>query len=196
MNRSAPVLITLLSLLALAGCTTDPPYGCPLKDTGGCSSMQQVYSVARKTPPNVSSEQIMNASNSAPAAPHAAPAGAPYQPPAYAEPGNVGEPVFHQPKVYRVWIAPYVDADGNLRSGEITYFSTPGAWDYGTLDQSGEAGGSLFTPQQPGDLGFTPAPTAPKGAPPAPPSGLPTPSNATPVTTPQGITQPAVSLKP
>ncbi|MDR5726917.1 MAG: type IV conjugative transfer system lipoprotein TraV [Terriglobia bacterium] len=199
MNRSAALVLTLLPLLALAGCVTDPPYGCPLRVTGGCSSMSQIYNVARKAPLNAQTEQIMTL-NSKDAAKSQAPAQvSPYEPSAYTEPGQVGEPIFHQPQVYRVWIAPYVDADGNLRSGQYTYFSTPGAWDYGRLDDSGIAGGAMFTPQKPGNLGFTPAPKTAASPPPSPSgnaNGLPTPSSAAPVTNSEGITQPSASLSP
>lgn len=66
-----------------------------------------------------------------------------------------GMPVFKQPKVMRVWVAPYVDADGNLRSGEYAYFATPGEWNYGSLNKPGAASG-MFEPTRPGQLGFTP----------------------------------------
>ncbi|KWU17818.1 hypothetical protein AS149_13945 [Burkholderia cenocepacia] len=64
-------------------------------------------------------------------------------------------PVFKQPKVMRVWVAPYVDADGNLRSGEYAYFATPGEWNYGSLNKPGAASG-MFQPTRPGQLGFNP----------------------------------------
>lgn len=90
-----------------------------------------------------------------------------------------GMPVFKQPKVMRVWVAPYVDADGNLRSGEYAYFATPGEWNYGSLNKSGAASG-MFQPTRPGQLGFTPQDKRAQGsqasqgaAPSAPPEAAP-----------------------
>lgn len=70
-------------------------------------------------------------------------------------PSQNGMPVFQQPKVLRVWVAPYVDADGNLRSGEYAYVATPGQWNYGGLKKPGAAAG-IFGPSRPDKLGFTP----------------------------------------
>src|SRR5690606_17618151 len=73
----------------------------------------------------------------------------------YPDAAQQGMPVFQQPKVMRVWLAPYVDADGNLRSGEYTYFATPGAWNYGSLQTPGQASG-VYEPSRPDQLGFNP----------------------------------------
>jgi conjugal transfer pilus assembly protein TraV len=73
----------------------------------------------------------------------------------YPDAAQQGMPVFKQPKVMRVWVAPYVDADGNLRSGEYAYFATPGEWNYGSLNKPGAASG-MFQPTRPGQLGFNP----------------------------------------
>lgn len=77
----------------------------------------------------------------------------------YPDAAQQGAPVFKQPKVMRVWVAPYVDADGNLRSGEYTYFATPGSWNYGSLNKPGAASG-IFEPTKPGQLGFNPTSAA------------------------------------
>jgi len=148
-----------------------PPHRCQLGDYNpNCHTMQEVYDKATHAPAKVSSmEQVMkpDSAHPLPQAPLAGPLsnnGA-----AYAEPGSVGQPLFKEPKVHRVWIAPYVDADGNLRSGEYTYFSTPGEWDYGSLRTNGAAsGGTLFAPTKGTQLGFTPA-TKPTAAAPTPP---------------------------
>ncbi|MCC5609599.1 TraV family lipoprotein [Nostoc sp. CHAB 5834] len=81
----------------------------------------------------------------------------------YPEPSQQGRPVFQQPKVMRVWVAPYVDADGNLRSGEYTYFNTPGKWNYGDMKKPGAASGA-FEPGRPSNLGFNPVVKAPPEA--------------------------------
>jgi conjugal transfer pilus assembly protein TraV len=108
---------------------------------------------------------------------------------------TTGAPVFQQPRVMRVWVAPYVDADGNLRSGEFVYFATPGSWNYGTLRRPGSASG-IFGPTRPTDLGFTPVtPPARGGAaaparPPEPGAAAPTPGGGAAQQAPGGITQP------
>lgn len=197
-------MITLLTLifltvLLLAACASKPPYACPLHANEGCHSMAEVYEASRKASPSAQGEHIMTARSSV-AAPPANPIA--NNPGAYREP-DVGQPVFRQPQVHRVWIAPYVDADGNLRSGEYTYFATPGEWTYGTLHESGAASGStVFAPQRPDHLGFTavePRKTSP--APPAPPGkaveSLPTPTGVSPAAVAavrEGITQPAETL--
>jgi hypothetical protein len=79
-------------------------------------------------------------------------------------------PVFKQPEVHRVWVAPYVDSDGNLRTGEYTYFSTPGKWNYGTTKRPGE-GSAIFGPAKPNaNLGFVPVTQQQEKRPAAPPS--------------------------
>jgi conjugal transfer pilus assembly protein TraV len=107
-------------------------------------------------------------------------------------------PVFQQPKVVRVWIAPFVDANGNLHSGEYQYFSTPGHWNYGSLKAPGQASG-MFQPSMPGDYGFNPVTkTETTNAPPAPPINAP--ANQTVKAAgseePGGITQPYQKLVP
>jgi conjugal transfer pilus assembly protein TraV len=87
----------------------------------------------------------------------------------YPEAGTNGMPVFQQPQVMRVWVAPYVDANGNLRSGEYTYFSTPGKWNYGDLKKSGSASG-IFEPGRADRLGFNPVVASPAAGAPARPA--------------------------
>jgi type IV conjugative transfer system lipoprotein TraV len=173
--------LTLLTttVVAFAGCTSTPPYTCKLGEFNpNCHTMQQVYGQAKTTPGQTGSlEQIMRPDPAHPMPPAAPPMPMANRGGVYAEPGEVGAPVFKEPEVHRVWIAPYVDADGNLRSGEYTYFSTPGAWNYGTSTTRGSAAAStMFAPTKNinGDLGFTPAvksvaPPAPKAARPASP---------------------------
>ena len=193
------IVFTLLIVLSATACTSKPPYACPLHDDEGCHSMQEIYDASRKASPTAQGEHIMSAhSKLADATPNPLA----NNPIAYVEP-DIGQPVFRQPHVHRVWIAPYVDADGNLRSGEYTYFATPGEWTYGTLHEPGAAGFStLFAPQRPDHLGFTAVePAKSSQTPPAPPSkaveALPTPTGVSPAAaaaTREGITQPAETL--
>ena len=185
MNKST--ILLLIGTLVLAGCASEPVDHCKLNHhTKGCYSMEQVYKKAAQSPSNVSTiQQIMRKHPGAPATPVNLPAAVGYNN-GYADPGSVGEPVFKQPKVYRVWIAPYVDADGNLRSGEYTYFSTPGQWAYGSLRTPGSASaGTLFAPSKTTALGFKPDVNN-NGAPPIPPgqTQTPTPINQSSITPP------------
>jgi hypothetical protein len=160
--------------------------------------MQDVYEASRKASPTAQGEHIMSAHSKVSEETRNPITN---NPGSYVEP-DVGQPVFRQPRVHRVWIAPYVDADGNLRSGEYTYFATPGEWTYGTLHEPGAASAStLFAPQRPDHLGFTAVEPGKASSPPAPPSkaveSLPTPtgiSSATATATREGITQPAETL--
>jgi hypothetical protein len=161
--------------------------------------MAEIYETSRKASPTAQGEHIMNARASS-AATQASPMV--NNPGAYGEP-DVGQPVFRQPQVHRVWIAPYVDADGNLRSGEYAYFATPGEWGYGSLRAPGVASAAtLFAPQRPDHLGITAIESSKaSSAPPAPPGKaaetLPTPPAVSPAAAAaarEGITQPAETL--
>lgn len=151
--------------VALSACST-PGYRCPVGDenrpNGECSSIEKTYETARAAEragakgmtvfdPKVAAE--IEKSKNVPVLPGAASA--------YPETPVNGMPVFEQPRVYRVWIPPYVDAEGNLRSGEYSYFSTPGRWNYGSLKKEG-AGSSVMEPTKPNSLGFTPEVMEPK----------------------------------
>lgn len=154
-------LFALIPIAAafLAGCSSAPyipEYRCPLNDsaTGKCASVEDAYkaSKAYKASSSANTQSVFQAQQDAPQ---------PQQPffkgesSNYPEPGQNGMPVFQQPKVMRAWVAPYVDADGNLRSGEYTYFNTPGQWNYGDLKKAGNASG-IFEPSKKSKLGFTP----------------------------------------
>ena len=178
-----------LVLAGLAGCATVGPE-CPLQKGPGCQSVTQVYQDAREADPNLSGQWLPKAS-----AQPAQSAGPDWSAPSgYAEPGQVGEPIFREPRVYRVWIAPFVDANGNMHSGQYVYFSTPGEWSYGALHDTGAASPGLYGPLPPGESfgGKTQKATAlnvPGGQPPKPSSGNKD-------KTVNGITQPKESLTP
>lgn len=172
-----PLLLATLALASglLGACSSAPTYDCPLVGAGAgkCASTERAYAQAQSVPPgSVGATQsvfqvAVPAAGSRPEA--VAPViGALAKVPG---PGQTGMPVFQQPKVMRVWIAPYVDADGNLHSGEYTYFSTPGRWNYGTMKQPGDASSGMFEPAKPGDYGFNPVDNQAStgAAPPAPP---------------------------
>lgn len=186
------LLLTAALTLTLTACAGlgHVEYDCPINgpSTPNCSSMEDAYKLSRNTTNSGSSVFENKAAASAQAA------AIPY----FGEHSNypatqTGMPVFQQPKVMRVWLAPYVDADGNLRSGEYTYFATPGAWNYGTLQSPGEASG-VFKPSNPNSLGFNPvaAPTGKDNSRPNTPEGRPAAPNTQTAVQPNsaGITQP------
>lgn len=188
---------TLLSACATGPRT--PTYECPLysADRAKCASVAESLEASRRMTASTGTS-VQSVFDPRAAAPRTSPDNVPVvgRPSGLASP-TTGSPVFQQPQVMRVWIAPYVDADGNLRSGEYAYFSTPGRWNYGTLRRPGAASG-IFGPARPTDLGFTPVLAAPRTAtspqrPPEPsasPAGGPSqPRSAAPATH-QGITQP------
>jgi conjugal transfer pilus assembly protein TraV len=167
-----PLSVVIFS--ALSGCAS-VPYDCPLKPQpdAKCASMQDAYGAANKSPSAMETtrQSVFERSNRTAATEQAQ--NRPFfrgEDSGFPEAGERGMPVFKQPEVHRVWVAPYVDSDGNLRTGEYTYFSTPGKWNYGTTKRPGEASG-IFGPQRPGNLGFVPVtPAAKAERPAAPPS--------------------------
>lgn len=176
--------------LVLSACSSSPrvpEYECPLDTVAAkCASVEQAYKASRTMTKDESVNRVQSVFDKRVQA--SAPEAQPFfqgQPSNMPEPGQNGMPVFQQPKVMRVWVAPYVDADGNLRSGEYTYFSTPGQWNYGDMRKPGSASG-IFEPSRPGNLGFTATQKAPEGqtrTPPKPAEPAPA-SNASQGTTP------------
>lgn len=152
-----------LVALVLSGCSVmssqrTPDYECSLHDVtrAKCASMADSYKASKQMGRSDASsvQSVFEGSGAAVAG-----QGAPMlsnTPSNFPEPGQTGAPVFQQPKVMRAWVAPYVDADGNLRSGEYVYFSTPGQWNYGTMKSPGAAGAAMFEPSKASSLGFTP----------------------------------------
>jgi type IV conjugative transfer system lipoprotein TraV len=157
-EMTTKTLLSLVALAALSGCAvlTSPAHECGLDETphAKCASMEQAYAAAKRADPKAKTTSVFDRSASKDAKDEAKPffQGKESEMP---EPGQQGMPVFAQPKVHRVWVAPYVDADGNLRTGEYTYFNTAGRWNYGSTNAPGAAAGS-FGPAKPGNLGFTP----------------------------------------
>lgn len=176
-SLSAAVLSSVLG-----GCAISPAYRCPIDgskpdDGARCSSVSQAYKAGVRNPGaeySVFDERSPGATAPVPGAAGFALGRA--NPLATAE---QGAPVFQQPRVLRPYLAPYVDAQGNLRSGEYGYFSTPGSWNYGTSRKAGQAS-DLFAPARPDNLGFTPSAAPAAARPAAPPvTGAPATSGAT-----------------
>ena len=199
------LLLPIAIIATLSGCAS-VPYDCELRTEvqAKCASMQDAYTAASGPLAPMKNRQNVFEGQAAPRAQPqmtdeaARMAARPYfkgEESAYPEPGERGMPVFKQPEVHRVWVAPYVDSDGNLRSGEYTYFSTPGSWNYGSTRRPGEAA-AIFGPAKPGNLGFAPAPTSQNRPAPAAPPG-PSASTARAASeSVNGITQPAQRIAP
>jgi type IV conjugative transfer system lipoprotein TraV len=177
-------VIPLAVLAFLGGCAGmgTPAYECGLEEAphAKCASMEQAYAAAKRVDPKQKATSVFDSKAPVESQQDTKPffRGADSE---FPETGQQGMPVFAQPKVHRVWVGPYVDADGNLRTGEYTYFNTPGKWNYGSTKATGAASG-VYGPAKPGSLGFTPVDKA-KVATPAPAK-------------PPGSTIPAVTLSP
>lgn len=52
-------------------------------------------------------------------------------------------PVYHPPKPYRIWVAPWKDANNVMHSGEMLYFVDGGERNYGMMGTPGSASGLL-----------------------------------------------------
>jgi conjugal transfer pilus assembly protein TraV len=156
-----PLFIALAAAGLLSACSSaprTPDYECALDDvkSAKCASMEDAYRASRSMSrgehgrvQSVFDGRVQNDARSTTAPMFSG------QPSNFPEPGQPGQPVYQQSKVMRVWVAPYTDADGNLRSGQYTYFSTPGQWNYGTMNKPGAAAG-IFEPSKSSNLGFNP----------------------------------------
>lgn len=153
--------------LVMMGCASTPR--CPLGATEGqCSSMMDTYYAARAgggSRDTVFSERDPSADTTGPgfglggmdngnrqavtAYAHG------LERLASAGRHQLAGPVYTPAKPYKMWVAPWTDANGLVHSGENTYFVTPGYWSYGSLEIPGSAGGVL-EPAVPTDLGFAP----------------------------------------
>jgi conjugal transfer pilus assembly protein TraV len=154
--------LAAVALASLTGCAS-VQYDCALKPQkeAKCASMEDTYVAANRYSgePDTQRQNVFDRSQKAAPSGKTATSDRPFfkgEDSDFPEAGERGMPVFKQPEVHRVWVAPYVDSDGNLRTGEYTYFSTPGKWNYGTTKRPGE-GSAIFGPSKPGaNLGFVP----------------------------------------
>lgn len=151
-------LALAVPMLALAACST-PGYQCPLvaQDAGRCSSLEQAYQQSLKANPHTAQQSVFLARNARDVMATQAPES--FQ--GYPQPQERGMPVFREPQVHRVWGAPWTDANGILHGGEYLYFVTPGRWNYGSMQDPGQASG-MFQPVKPGKYGFEPIVARPK----------------------------------
>lgn len=202
MKNVALILVAAAALAACSSAPRKPDYQCPIEDVEAakCASVQEAFAASNSMQgqgqPRVQSVFDSRVQGARPAAASEASPVFAGQLSEHPAPSTNGDPVFQQPEVKRVWVRPYVDSDGNLRTGEYVYFSTPGKWSYGDLRKPGAAAKAtgMFGPARQDKLGFNPVVEPPKAAskPPAPAEAAATPSaSAKPApTTTGGITQP------
>lgn len=211
MKNTVSILLATAVLAACSSAPRKPDYQCAIEEVEAakCASVQDAFAASNSMQGQGHSrvQSVFDARvqpGSAPAAAAAAKAPAPVfqgQLSNHPAPSTNGDPVFQQPEVKRVWVRPYVDSNGHLRSGEYVYFSTPGKWSYGGLNKPGAASkatGGMFGPSKVDNLGFNPVIEAPKTAPAKPASEAAAPAGAKPAapTTAGGITQPFQRLTP
>lgn len=154
-NARFPLMAAvLLSTLGLSACTT-VGYRCPLEHDGksesptACASMQEAMAGAKKGTGGKTSVLMDDKGRLVPRELAENRVAQPLTTGAEPYRNKSGDPVFHQPKVFQVWTGAFVDADGNLHDGHTSWFSTPGRWAYGTVDQPGEIGNNTMGPAHP-----------------------------------------------
>lgn len=154
-HRFAMLTAAVLAALGLSACSSTG-YRCPLDPSQkaeyptACAGMQEALTGARQGTGGKTSVLMDDKGRlvprelleNKPAQPLAGNDAQPYR-------AKSGDPVFHQPKVFQVWTSAFVDAEGNLHDGHTSWFSTPGRWAYGTLDQPGEVGSNTLRPSLP-----------------------------------------------
>lgn len=154
-HRSAMLMAAVVAALSLSACA-NKGYRCPLDPSDdaeyptACSGMQEALTGARQGTGGKTSALMDDQGRLVPREllenkPARPLTGADAQP----HRAKSGEPVFYQPKVFQVWTGAFVDAEGNLHDGHTSWFTTPGRWAYGTLDQPGAVGSNTLRPALP-----------------------------------------------
>lgn len=151
MMRTLSALVLLAPAIGATGCMS-PKHKCPLGEGGYyCASMRETYEAARAgggDAENVLAAPGMGAEGNAPGAGRLdIPSGR----------HHLAGPVYIPAKPFRLWVAPWTDANGLVHSGEYLYFATPARWSYGPLALPGAASG-VMGPAAPENLGFNPVP--------------------------------------
>ena len=157
-------------LLVLGGCASVSKHTCPIPEA--CAPVQRT--LERAEADTSESGWVVGGAAAAKTQGEAEggdgrEAAAPRHPAPVVEPG--GEvPVYEPPRPWRAWLAPWVDDQGGLHSGQYVWFTTPGAWVYlgrrwplpFVPSAGGGAPGEALEPVAPDDLGFEPV-TGPAG---------------------------------
>ncbi len=115
----AALALTLVGASA-AGCASQPKYACGVPEGVGCMAVSEVYertlegSLPRRAAPARGAEKGSAAAEAAgaPSAPAARPVIATVQP---------GDPVLETPQPLRIWVARWVDKEGDLHDETYLY---------------------------------------------------------------------------
>ena len=162
MRKRLATILVLSGVVLLTGCAYKtkrvPDYSCPLTGVGAgnCASMQDAYQASKKVAPGKTAkvQSVFDTRAQTSTGTNAGRPGDTAMPVVGAQLSNLaspsnGSPVYVQPKAMRVWLAPYKDSGGNLRSGEYAFFATEGRWAYGSLNEAGNGGHVSFQPSRP-----------------------------------------------
>lgn len=157
-----PFKIGIVGLTATLAACAGVEQRCPLTNKdGACASMQETYEIARDHGGMVGGESVFDQSRDE----LFVKTGGQNPSALGVEQGSTSNleidmgrhhlagPVYTPPRPYRVWIAPWTDANGLVHSGEHIFFVKPGNWNYGPLGAPGAAAG-LLGPALPEDYGF------------------------------------------
>ena len=107
-----PILVIVVCLGILAGCSSAPKFACGLPDGVGCKSVSEVYAGAKNNisfGPGVPAD---NASNGAGESPSPRPVVATVKP---------GKVVLTTPEYVRMWINRWEDGEGDMRDETFVY---------------------------------------------------------------------------
>lgn len=150
----------LISVAGLSACTSIG-YRCPLDASEkpdsptACAGMREALNGAKlgtggKTSVLVDDKgrivppELLEGRPATPLVANAAGAKEPYR-------NASGTPVFEQPKVFQAWASSFVDANGNLHDGHHSWFTTPGRWGYGNVNQAAAGADNMLRPGTPLD---------------------------------------------
>lgn len=115
--RILPIL--LVALAGLTGCSLKAKYGCPAPDGVQCKSISEVYKRTQGPRAPSPDHPALRAARGAP--PSAAPV-----------PEETPRPIRSAPKIMRVWIAPWIDDEGDLHQEGFLYMVVDeGKWAVG-----------------------------------------------------------------
>ena len=158
--RPAALAAAVLIAGVLTGCM-DIEYRCPLDPSKkpdsptACAGMSEALEGAQR---GTGGKLSVLMDDKGRVVPHEMLENRPAQPLAYRGgesdepyPQATGEPVFRQPKVFKVEASAFTDANGNLHDAHNAWFATPGRWSYGTVDQPAADSDGLLKPASPLD---------------------------------------------
>ncbi|MEW6682675.1 MAG: type IV conjugative transfer system lipoprotein TraV [Nitrospirota bacterium] len=125
--RFAAACVSILAAAVLAGCAAR--YSCPAPKGVSCKPISEVYrsTLGSATTPKVAKNATAPSTPAKPAAPPSLAEGQP--------------PIRSAPKILRVWIAPWIDDEGDLhQEGYVYVVVDHGAWTFGVPATTQEAG--------------------------------------------------------